>query len=90
MQKNIWLPEDALPNFKGYMTGLYDRLSRVSKVVLDAIGIGLGLDDDELHALAAMFSDRHCQLRLLHYPPCSKEMLQSGLLARLPAHTDWG
>lgn len=72
------------------MISLYKRLACVSKIVLDAIGVGLGLEGEEQNALAELFSDRHCQLRLLHYPPCSKDMLQSGLLARLPAHTDWG
>ena len=72
------------------MTRLYEKLSSVSKMVLDAIDIGLGLEGEEHDALAELFSDRHCQLRLLHYPPCSKEKLQRELLARLPAHTDWG
>ena len=72
------------------MTKLYERLSSVSKLVLDAIGVGLGLEGEERDALTQLLSDRHCQLRLLHYPPCSKEQLQNKLLARLPAHTDWG
>lgn len=72
------------------MTGLYERLSGVSKVLLDAIGVGLGLEGDEYTALMDLISDSHCQLRLLHYPPVEKKKLKNELLARLPAHTDWG
>ncbi|EMR70866.1 putative thymine dioxygenase protein [Eutypa lata UCREL1] len=90
VQQNIWLPNDVLPNFRSYMTGLYERLSGVSKVLLDAIGVGLGLEGDEYTALMDLISDSHCQLRLLHYPPVEKKKLQNELLARLPAHTDWG
>lgn len=59
-------------------------------MVLHAIGIGLGLDDSAYTSLMELLSERHCQLRLLHYPAISKEKLQSELLARLPAHQDWG
>lgn len=90
VQQNIWLPNDVLPNFRSYMTGLYGRLSGVSKVLLDAIGVGLGLEGDEYTTLMGLISDSHCQLRLLHYPPIEKKKLQNELLARLPAHTDWG
>ena len=72
------------------MTKLYEKLSSVSKLVLDAIGVGLGLEGEERDALTQLLSDRHCQLRLLHYPPCSKEQLRNKFLGRLPAHTDWG
>ncbi|KAK9418794.1 hypothetical protein SUNI508_07814 [Seiridium unicorne] len=90
VQQNIWLPEDVLPHFKEYMNGLYKRLVGVSQVVLDAISLGFGLDDEANRALNKLMSDCHCQLRLLHYPAISKEKLQKELLARLPAHHDWG
>ncbi|KAI1182703.1 oxidoreductase-like protein [Nemania serpens] len=90
VQQNIWLPEDVLPNFRPYVTALYEKLCKVSRMVLHAIGIGLGLDDSAYTSLMELLSERHCQLRLLHYPAISKEKLQSELLARLPAHQDWG
>ena len=89
-QQNIWLPEDTLPEFRAYMNALYDKLADVGKVVLEAFAVGLGLNADERTALMDLDSERHSQLRLLHYPALSKEKLQSELLARLPAHTDWG
>ncbi|KAI1774101.1 Clavaminate synthase-like protein [Hypoxylon cercidicola] len=90
VQQNIWLPEDVLPGFRGYMTTLYDRLLGVSKTILEAIAIGLSLDAEEHAESVKLISDRHCQLRLLHYPEVTKEKLRNELLARLPAHNDWG
>ncbi|KAF2968201.1 hypothetical protein GQX73_g5399 [Xylaria multiplex] len=90
VQQNIWLPEDALPNFRSYMTDLYIKLCAVSKIVLRAISIGLGLDSTASAALTELISDHHCQLRLLHYPAISKEKLENEMIARLPAHHDWG
>ncbi|KAJ8133423.1 hypothetical protein O1611_g200 [Lasiodiplodia mahajangana] len=90
VQQNIWLPEDVLPNFRNYMTALYEKLCKVSEMILHAIGVGLGLEGPAYQSLMELISDRHCQLRLLHYPAISKEKLQDELLARLPAHQDWG
>ncbi|KAI0803806.1 oxidoreductase-like protein [Xylaria sp. FL0064] len=90
VQQNIWLPEDVLPNFRSYMTGLYQKLCAVSKMVLHAIAIGLDLDSTASATLMELISDRHCQLRLLHYPTISKEKLRNEMIARLPAHNDWG
>ncbi|KAF8303107.1 Clavaminate synthase-like protein [Clavulina sp. PMI_390] len=89
IQPNIWLPDDVLPNFRPAMTALYQRLAGVSKMILGAIGLGLGLDADELAALLKMQVDENCQLRLLHYPPISKQMLENEMWSRLPAHNDW-
>ncbi|KAI0101539.1 hypothetical protein GGR51DRAFT_563440 [Nemania sp. FL0031] len=89
-QTNIWLPEDVLPGFRGSMNSLYARLIVISRLILDAIGVGLGLDADAHATLMELVSDDHCQLRLLHYPPISREKLQHELFTRMPAHTDWG
>lgn len=92
MQTNIWLPEETLPGFRKYETSLYSRLASISKKLLEIIAIGLGwnVGSEDWLALADLISDRHCQLRLLHYPAVSKALLEQQLLARLPAHRDWG
>ncbi|KAI0843506.1 Clavaminate synthase-like protein [Hypoxylon sp. FL0890] len=90
VQQNIWLPDDVLPNFRSYMTSLYQKLASVSKILLEAISVGLGLNGEEHTTLTKFISDRHCQLRLLHYPAINKDRLQKDLIARLPSHTDWG
>ncbi|ETS83524.1 hypothetical protein PFICI_05400 [Pestalotiopsis fici W106-1] len=92
VQENIWLPEEVLPGYRSYMSGWYERLAGVSKLLLQIIGLGLEIEPDtEAHRqLLNLISDRHCQLRLLHYPPISKDKLENEMLARLPAHHDWG
>lgn len=70
------------------MVALSARLEGVSKVVLEAIGVGLGLDGEEHAALMALQQDY--QLRLLHYPAITREKVQNELMARLPEHHDWG
>jgi isopenicillin N synthase-like dioxygenase len=69
---------------------MYEPLVGISRTLLQVISIGLGLDSEANGALAKLMSDRHCQLRLLHYPAVSKAQLQKQLLARLPPHRDWG
>ncbi|KAM7223009.1 Clavaminate synthase-like protein [Rhypophila decipiens] len=88
-QQNIWLPDDVLDGFRTYFSALYERLDKVADMILDAIGVGLGLDEEAHAALMALHSNRHCQLRLLHYPAIEKDMSDS-VFARLPAHNDWG
>ncbi|KAK3352470.1 hypothetical protein B0T25DRAFT_186353 [Lasiosphaeria hispida] len=89
-QQNIWLPEETLPGFRNYATSLYEKLAGVGSVPLNAIGVGLGLDEKERDALEQLASHRYSQLRFLHYPAVSKARLQSDVFARLPAHNDWG
>lgn len=89
-QPNIWLPDETLPGFRIYATFLYERLSGVGSILLTAISLGLGLNPQEHDALQDLASNHHSQLRLLHYPSVSKARLQHDVLARLPAHNDWG
>ena len=60
----------------------------MAKELLRAMAVGLGLDDED-HFLH-FHSGLNNQLRLLHYPPVETEKLSSNLLARMPAHSDWG
>jgi len=64
-QGNIWLPEEVLPGFQTYMSGLYDRFAVVGKAVFDAISVGLGLTSEDRAALMQLNSAAHSQLRLL-------------------------
>ena len=57
--------------------------------ILEALMEGLQLTDHERESVRGIYSARNNQLRLLHYPPVSTEVMDADSLARLPAHTDW-
>lgn len=88
--RNISLPDAVLPGFRTNMSGLSERLAGVGKVILSAIGVGLGLSDLELAVLMKLDSARHSLLGLYHHPAISKNKVANKVFARLPAHTDWG
>ncbi|KAI9711289.1 MAG: hypothetical protein M1820_002276 [Bogoriella megaspora] len=88
-QPNIWLPGETLPGFREFMTEFYWVLDKVAKVILRAIGESLGLENLEQEQVARLHSGHNNQLRLLHYPPTPTEQLESSILARMPAHTDF-
>ena len=73
-----------------YMTSLYERLAGVADMIIEAYAIGLDLTGEDYTRLTNLHSRNHNQLRLLHYPEINKEKLESNIIARLPAHQDWG
>ncbi|KAI0386722.1 Clavaminate synthase-like protein [Hypomontagnella monticulosa] len=87
-QPNIWLPEDVLPGFRKFMMQFYWKCFEAAKELLRALAIGIGLDDDDF--FLRFHTGENNQLRLLHYPPVEAEKLSSNLVARMPAHSDWG
>ncbi|CAJ2502549.1 Uu.00g099430.m01.CDS01 [Anthostomella pinea] len=88
LQPNVWLPEEVLPGFRAFMTQFYSRCFDSAKELLRALAIGVGLEDEDF--FLRFHSGVNNQLRLLHYPPVDAEKLSSNMLARMPAHTDWG
>jgi len=87
-QPNQWLPEDVLPGFREFMTEFYWECERFTRVLLKALALGIGLEDENY--LVKFHSRHENQLRLLHYPPLPAENLEKELVKRMPAHTDWG
>ncbi|KAI1081061.1 Clavaminate synthase-like protein [Whalleya microplaca] len=88
LQPNVWLPEEVLPGFRGFMTEFYWRCFEAAKELLRTLAIGVGLDDEDF--FLRFHSGENNQLRLLHYPPVEAEQLSSNAIARMPAHSDWG
>ena len=86
-QPNQWIPEDTLPEFRAFMNRFYWECFRVGGEILQALAVGLGLDDE--NHLLRKHSGHNNQLRLLHYPPVPAEALEQQRAARCPAHTDW-
>ena len=89
-QTNIWLPEATLPGFRAFMVKLYWALNNSANIILQAFAMGMHVQGDELAAVRRLNSQHGNQLRLLHYPEIPLAQLEKSVLARLPAHTDWG
>jgi len=87
-QPNVWLPDEVLPGFRSYMTSFYWEMDSVANMLLRAIAIGIGMDDEDF--FTRLHSGNNNQLRLLHYPPVPAANLKNGSIARMPAHSDWG
>jgi isopenicillin N synthase-like dioxygenase len=86
-QPNVWLPESTLPGFKQATSQFYWKCNKVAESILQALAIGIGLDDSS--HLTRHHSGHNNQLRLLHYPPVVAADLESEKVARMPAHSDW-
>ncbi|CAF9932161.1 MAG: hypothetical protein HETSPECPRED_008283 [Heterodermia speciosa] len=87
-QPNIWLPEDVLPGFRSFTTEFYWQMNTIARMLLRAMAIGIGLDDEEF--FLSRHSGHNNQLRLLHYPPVPAADIESQRASRMPAHSDWG
>ncbi|KAJ5217329.1 hypothetical protein N7468_010337 [Penicillium chermesinum] len=85
-QPNQWVPEDSLPGFRTFMNKFYWECFRAAGEVLQALAVGLNLEENYL---LRKHSGHNNQIRLLHYPPIPAEALESHRAARCPAHTDW-
>ncbi|KAF8429579.1 flavonol synthase/flavanone 3-hydroxylase [Tirmania nivea] len=90
---NIYPPPELLPNFRDVTMRLFNTLHSFGLDVLKALALGLRLQDENF------FSHYHGkdgqeapmnQLRLLHYPPVSKEAARQGGITRIAPHTDKG
>ena len=69
------------------MTSFFWDMDKVAKVILRALAIGIGLDENYF---MPFHSGNNNQLRLLHYPPVPAANLENESMARMPAHSDWG
>ncbi|KAL2808326.1 hypothetical protein BJX63DRAFT_409640 [Aspergillus granulosus] len=85
--RNIWIPEEVLPGFRGFFAKFFNTCSDLETLMLRLIAIGMGLDEQfflEYH------TDRVNQCRLLHYPAVEEDLLRLGKAERIAAHTDYG
>jgi isopenicillin N synthase-like dioxygenase len=69
------------------MTKFYWECDRVGREILQAIALGLNLED--IDYLTRKHGGHDNQLRLLHYLPVPAEDLESERVSRCAAHTDW-
>ena len=64
------------------MMRFYWELHKIAHLILEAISLGLDLSTEEKANLLETHSGENNQLRLLHYPPVSAEMIEKQVLAR--------
>jgi isopenicillin N synthase-like dioxygenase len=86
---NIWLPEESLPGFRAFTTELYWRLTKFTRIIIDALALGAGFTEKERKYAVDMHTGLDSAIRLLHYP-ASRVGSLDGSGGRLGAHTDWG
>ncbi|KAL9002585.1 MAG: hypothetical protein Q9188_004496 [Gyalolechia gomerana] len=81
------LPEYVLPGFREFMTNFYWHSWENAEMILQAMAIGIGLDDEDY--FLRYHSGHENQLRLLHYPPVPASDLEKQSMTRMDAHSDW-
>ncbi|KAI4271876.1 MAG: hypothetical protein LQ337_005693 [Flavoplaca oasis] len=86
-QPNVWLPDHVLPGFRKFMTDFYWDSWENAKMILKAMAIGIGLDDEDY--FLRYHSGHENQLRLLHYPPVPAANIEDQSMTRMAAHSDW-
>ncbi|KAL2866140.1 isopenicillin N synthase family dioxygenase [Aspergillus lucknowensis] len=85
--RNIWIPEETLPGFRGFFATFFHTCSGLETLMLRLIAIGMGLEET---FFLDYHQDRTNQCRLLHYPPVEEALLRQGKAERIAAHTDFG
>lgn len=84
---NFWPDEQDIPGFKEFALHYYDLCTKTSWNFLQAIALGLGLEEDYL---VKNHSDKESVLRFLHYPSTNENDLKTGKTQRISPHTDYG
>jgi isopenicillin N synthase-like dioxygenase len=85
--RNIWPAEEVIPGFRQFFISFYDVCYAMELKLLRAIAVGMGLEDD---FFIDYHRSRNNQIRLLHYPPVEEELMATGKVDSIGAHTDFG
>jgi isopenicillin N synthase-like dioxygenase len=64
-------------------------MNKLADQILDCFAMSLDLTEKEAATIHRLHTGHDSQLRLLHYPPVSPEMLAKQDIGRLAAHTDF-
>jgi isopenicillin N synthase-like dioxygenase len=82
---NNWPP--ALPSFQSKMMDFFDSCHSLHLLVMDSIGLGLGLN----RGFFVPYCDKKDHnMRLLHYPSVPHALLDQPSQTRCGAHSDYG
>ncbi|CEL57953.1 hypothetical protein RSOLAG1IB_02698 [Rhizoctonia solani AG-1 IB] len=84
---NRWPDSKDAPKFKQTFLDFFQTCHQLHAEVMSSIALGLGLDERFFHKL---IDEQYHNLRLLSYPPISREALLKEGQARAGAHSDYG
>ncbi|KAK2729461.1 thymine dioxygenase [Colletotrichum kahawae] len=84
---NLWIPEESLPGFRGFMESFYEKAFKTEMQLLSALAIALGVSEDHMKTLHNRAEN---EFRLLHYPAIPATELADGTATRIAEHTDFG
>lgn len=84
---NVWISESTLPGFQTFNKKFYAECWRTSQLILRALSLGLGMEDESY--LLQFHDESENELSIRHYPPVNATKIESGELDRLGAHTDF-
>lgn len=76
-----------LPGFKAKLDAFYALCLSLAMDVLKCLAMALGLDDDFFTHIT---NHADPQLRLIHYPPLNRRVIEQPDQARIMPHTDFG
>jgi isopenicillin N synthase-like dioxygenase len=84
---NLWVPEESLKGFRGFMESFYEKAFKTEMQLLSALAIALDISEDHLKSLHNRAEN---EFRLLHYPAIPASELADGSATRIAEHTDFG
>ncbi|RYP44172.1 hypothetical protein DL768_009342 [Monosporascus sp. mg162] len=86
---NLWIDEKALPGFRAYSVNLYWELERLSSAILDAMLLGLDVDEKETAYYRSVHTGHQNGLRYIHYPSMRESAIDRKSTTWCPTHTDF-
>eukprot|EP00522_Entomoneis_paludosa_P018764 CAMPEP_0172467146 /NCGR_PEP_ID=MMETSP1065-20121228/58062_1 /TAXON_ID=265537 /ORGANISM="Amphiprora paludosa, Strain CCMP125" /LENGTH=354 /DNA_ID=CAMNT_0013224201 /DNA_START=17 /DNA_END=1081 /DNA_ORIENTATION=- len=84
-----WPKEEVAPNMKEHLVAYFQACNTLNLRVMRLLGEGMELDDVDFFVKRC--NEKHCNLRLLHYPELIEpQYLKEPVLVRGQKHTDFG
>ncbi|KAL7621639.1 hypothetical protein AAE478_008966 [Parahypoxylon ruwenzoriense] len=86
---NLWIDEVALPGFRAWAQSYYWEMEKLSRTVLEAMLLGLEVDEEAQKYFMSIHTGHQNGLRLMHYPSAHESTIDRSSLTWCPTHTDF-
>ncbi|KAI5861033.1 hypothetical protein GGS23DRAFT_205663 [Durotheca rogersii] len=86
---NLWIDEAALPGFRAWAQSYYWEMEKLSRTVLEAMLLGLEVDEEAQKYFMSIHTGHQNGLRLMHYPSAHESTIDRSSLTWCPTHTDF-